>query len=129
MFLNLNPEDWEKLPYSNSTYYEKVIDEIKVDLNNGILIGRTNVENQITVEFSADEYSWQGFNPGDVLSNPISAMGWGLYSKITPEGITDNFYGISTVRVINSACETVNFKGVEFSNVEINFQEYILIIW
>lgn len=114
--LNLDPTDWEKLPYSNTTYYEKVIDEIKVDLNNGILIGRTNVENQITVEFNADQYSWwMGFD-----YNPVSVMGWGLYSKITPEQLDNEFYGISNVSVINSVCETVNFKGNEFLNVKMN---------
>jgi hypothetical protein len=117
--LNLDTTNWQKLPYSNSTYYEKVIDEIKVDLNNGILIGRTNVENQITVEFNAAQYEWQGLY-SNIQSNPISVMGWGLYSKRTPEGITNNFYGISNVKVINSFCETVNFKGEEFTNVEIN---------
>ena len=114
--LNLDPTDWEKLPYSNTTYYEKVIDEIKVDLNNGILIGRTNVENQITVEFNADQYSWwMGFD-----YNPVSVMGWGLYSKVTPEGLDNEFYGISNVSVINSVCETVNFKGGGFLNVKMN---------
>jgi hypothetical protein len=119
--LNLDPTDWEKLPYSNTTYYEKVIDEIKVDLNNGILIGRTNVENQITVEFNADQYSWwMGLWDTILKSNPIAVMGWGLYSKVTPEQLDDEFYGISNVSVINSVCETVNFKGVSFLNVEIN---------
>ena len=119
--LNLNTDDWEKLPYSNTTYYEKVIDEIKVDLNNGILIGRTNIENQIIVEFNADQYSWEmGLWSTNNNSNPIAVMGWGLYSKITPEGLTDEFYGISNVKVINSLCETVNFKGTSFINVEMD---------
>lgn len=50
--------DWEKLPYYNSPYYTIVIDNISVDWNNGIVITRTNIENQITVEFNADQYDW-----------------------------------------------------------------------
>jgi hypothetical protein len=72
--LDLDPTDWEKLPYSNTTYYQKVIDEIKVDLNNGILIGRTNIENQITVEFNTDQYEWWIGMYDTIKSNPISVF-------------------------------------------------------
>jgi hypothetical protein len=115
--------DWEKLPYYNSPYYELVIDAISVDWDNGIVIRRTNVENQITVEFNADQYWWwMGlFNYFTGLqTNPISVMGWGLYSKITPEQLDDDFYGISNLRIINSNCETVNFKGDALLNIDMD---------
>jgi hypothetical protein len=112
--------DWEKLPYYNSPYYELVIDAISVDWDNGIVITRTNVENQITVEFNADQYWWWMGLYNVIQTNPISVMGWGLYSKITPEQLDDDFYGISNVKVINSVCETVNFKGEGFLNIDMD---------
>jgi hypothetical protein len=119
--VTLNSDDWEKLPYSNTTYYELVIDEVKIDWNNGIVIGRTNIENQITVEFNADQYWWwMGIWSGNIQTNPISVMGWGLYSKITPEQLDDNFFGISNLHTINSNCETVNFKGVWLVNINMD---------
>jgi len=118
--ITLNSDDWEKLPYSNTTYYELVIDEVKVDWNNGIVIGRTNIENQITVEFNADQYWWWMGLYSDIQTNPISVMGWGLYSKITPEQLDNDFYGISNLHIINSNCETVNFKGSGLVNIDIN---------
>jgi hypothetical protein len=118
--ITLNSDDWEKLPYSNTTYYESVIDEVKVDWNNGIVIGRTNIENQITVEFNADQYWWWMGLYDDIQTNPISVMGWGLYSKITPEQLDNDFYGISNLRIINSNCETVNFKGAGVLNIDMN---------
>ncbi len=119
---NLDPTEWEKLPYSNSTWYELVVDEIKVDWNNGILVERYNPENQIRVAFNADQYNWyMGFsNFTSTSSSPISAMAWGLYSKITPEQLNGDFYGISNINVINSWCETVSFKGVGFLNIQMN---------
>jgi len=116
--ITLNSDDWEKLPYSNTTYYESVIDEVKVDWNNRIVIGRTNIENQITVEFNADQYWWWMGLYDNVQTNPISVMGWGLYSKITPEQLDGEFYGISNLRIINSNCETVNFKGAGLLNID-----------
>jgi hypothetical protein len=118
--ITLNSDDWEKLPYSNTTYYESVIDEVKVDWNNGIVIGRTNIENQITVEFNADQYWWWMGLYDDIQTNPISVMGWGLYSKITPEQLDNDFYGISNLRIINSNCETVNFKGAGVLNIDMD---------
>jgi len=118
--ITLNSDDWEKLPYSNTTYYELVIDEVKVDWNNEIVIGRTNIENQITVEFNADQYWWWMGLYSDIQTNPISVMGWGLYSKITPEQLDNGFYGISNLHIINSNCETVNFKGYEILNIDMN---------
>jgi hypothetical protein len=118
--ITLNSDDWEKLPYSNTTYYELVIDEVKVDWNNGIVIGRTNIENQITVEFNADQYWWWMELYSEIQTNPISVMGWGLYSKITPEQLDNDFYGISNLHIINSNCETVNFKGPGLVNIDIN---------
>jgi uncharacterized protein YjbI with pentapeptide repeats len=118
--ITLNSDDWEKLPYSNTTYYESVIDEVKIDWNNGIVIGRTNIENQITVEFNADQYWWWMGLYDDIQTNPISVMGWGLYSKITPEQLDDEFCGISNLHIINSNCETVNFKGAGLLNIDMD---------
>jgi len=119
--------DWEKLPYYNSPYYELVIDAISVDWDNGIVIRRTNVENQITVEFNADQYWWwMGlFNYFTGLqTNPISVMAWGLYSKVTPEQLDNDFYGISNLRIINSNCETVNFKGDALLNIDMDSSHF-----
>ena len=112
--------DWEKLPYYNSPYYELVIDAISVDWDNEIVIGRTNIENQITVEFNADQYWWWLGLYNVIQTNPISVMGWGLYSKITPEQLDNDFYGISNLRIINSNCETVNFKGAGLLNIDMD---------
>jgi hypothetical protein len=117
---NLDPTEWEKLPYSNSTWYELVVDEIKVDWNNGILVERYNPENQVRVAFNADQYQyWMGFNYTTPTTSPISAMAWGLYSKVTPEQL-NGFYGISNVNAINSICETVSFKSFDFVNINLN---------
>jgi hypothetical protein len=110
--LNLDPTNWEKLQYTDTDHYEKVIDEIKVDLSNGILIGRTNAKNQITVEFSTAYYSWEG----PTSNNPISEMGWGLYKRLN----NGNMYEINSVTSINSRCVTVNFKGRRFFNIDLN---------
>lgn len=119
--LALNSLDWVKLPYSNTTHYQKVIDLVKVDWKNGIVIGRTNAENQITVEFNADQYVyWMDFvYDTGTSASPISVMGWGIYSKVTPEQFDNRFYGISNVSAINSVCQTVNFKGGSFLNMSL----------
>ena len=110
--LNLDSTNWEKLPYSNSTWYELVVDEIKVDWNFGILIERYNPENQVRVAFNANEYYWNGLYNA-VQCSPISVMAWGLYSRYA-EGLGGDYYGIGSVEVINSYCETVSFKGIIF---------------
>jgi hypothetical protein len=124
--ITLNSADWEKLPYSNTDHYEKVIDEVKIDWSNKIVIGRTNVENQITVEFATDLFWWQGYYNFDnnLITNPISMMGWGIYSKITPEGEDNEIYGIIGVKVINSLLTLVNFKGVDASTLDLSFSSY-----
>lgn len=110
--------DWVKLPYSNTNYYEKVIDPIDIDWSNDLIIGRYNPENQIEVTFSSPAVSWWN---GLLVDNrsPIAAFGWGLYSKVL-SGIDFLFYGISGVHAKDSLIETVNFKSVGFINVQSN---------
>ncbi len=129
--MDLDGSNWTKLPYSNATWYELVIDEIKVDWNNGIIVERYNAENQIRVSFNADSFAFS-LALNQFLTNlflpsrsPISATAWGLYSKVTPEGINTGFYGISNLEVINSWVETVNFKGVYMQNNKFSESYYV----
>jgi len=122
--VELNSIDWEKIPYSNTTWYEKAIDEIKVDWNNGIVVERYNPENQIRVAFNPDQYSWwvgfESINSFGIKLSPISAICWGLYSKVTPEQLDNNFYGISNIEAINSPVDLINFRGSVLVNLYCN---------
>lgn len=116
----LNALDWSKLPYSNTTYYQKVIDEIEVDWDNGIVVARRNAANNITVKFDASSYWAQGLNSTYILPafgyNPIAYISWGLYGS-TSNILSGNIYGISNITAINSIIETVNFKGKALLNI------------
>jgi len=115
--------DWVKLPFANTTYYTMVIDEIKVDWTYGILVERYNAENQIRVAFTGAQCGfWMSmwyWAYGTPSYSPISQMAWGLYSKVVT-GIDNDFYGISNLEIIDSACETVNFKGAGIVNLTMN---------
>jgi hypothetical protein len=114
--LNLDLNNWDKIPYSNLDYYDKVIDEVSVDYPRDYLSVRKNVENNIEVYSSA---SVAVYNNGNQFHS-ISVMAWGLYSKVADVNISGSnmldydISGIHNLCVINSYCETVNFKGNYF---------------
>ncbi len=120
--LNLDSTNWEKLPYSNSTWYELVVDEIKVDWNYGILVERCNPENQVIVSFNTNDYYYYGLYD-TVKCSPISLMAWGLYSKYAEYG--NNYYGIGNVEVVNSFFQTVSFKGNQLARISMINWSYI----
>jgi hypothetical protein len=120
---NLDPTNWEKLPYSNPNYYDKVIDIIEVDYLRDYMTGRKNIENNIEVISSSSLQMW---NIGTTNFHPISVMAWGLYSRIADldeggtNGLDNEIGGLYNVSVINSYAETVSFKGVGFYDVEVH---------
>ena len=137
--------DWLKIPYLDdngdvSIWYNRVIDEIRVDWNYGIIIERYNSKHDVKVSFTADLYKniqYNVFNAGFVTCvypwsssslgcvNPISAMGWGIYSKLNATS-NDNFIGLGIQKVsVNSGfASTINFKGRIFANNTFNYSFY-----
>jgi hypothetical protein len=98
--LNLDSTNWEKLPYSNTTYYQKVIDYIEADFTEDVVLRRVDRLNNIDVNFSPTvNYD----SPS--LFHPIAVMCWGN-SDFLNLRLTD-------IEIINSFCELVNFKGSE----------------
>lgn len=116
--------DWRKIKYSEKIgtdpVYKVVIDEIKVDWNNGVLIERYNVENNVKVSFNLDYYA-TGILPFVFTTrNPIAYMGFGLYPQFANDCSVNNAYGIFNVECVDSIVEAVSFRGTGFFNLKWN---------
>jgi len=117
----LDGTDWLKLPYSNVTHYNKIIDEIKVDWTNGILIERYNADNQILAKYDPSQYSWWINETQLYLKyNPIVGIPFGLYSDVLFAETNNYFLGISNLKIVNSRCELINFKGDLAINISLD---------
>jgi len=116
--------DWRKIKYSEKIgtdpVYKVVIDEIKVDWNNGVLIERYNVENNVKVSFNLDYFGVNMLPFVLTTRNPIAYMGFGLYPQFANDCSVNNAYGIFNVECVDSIVEAVNFKGTGFYNLKWN---------
>lgn len=101
--------DWSKLPYTNTTYYNQVVDEIKVDWDYGIIVERRNAANDINVKWTPQLWENEGYDAENI--NPIAVIPWGNYADV----ISGYDYGVATLSVIDSYAEFVNFKGTNLS--------------
>lgn len=109
--ITLDSTNWVKLPYSNTTYYTKVVDEIKVDWQHGVVTERTNTAYNISVKWSLSCYATLSYY--DLRINPISVIPWGLYGGTT----VDNYqFGMSSLTVNDGYVDLINFKGVSLTN-------------
>lgn len=109
--ITLNTADWLKLPYSNATYYTKVVDEIKVDWQFGVVTERTNSAYNISVKWSLSCYATLSYY--DLRINPISVIPWGLYGGTT---VNNYQFGMSSLTVNDGYVDLINFKGVSLTN-------------
>lgn len=104
--------DWVKLEYSSVTYYNKVIDEISVDWSIGMVVGRRNAANNISVSWTSEYYYWDGYYNGN--TNPVALIPWGLYGDV----LNNNTYGMAKLSVTDTYAELINFKGIQLvSNI------------
>jgi hypothetical protein len=110
--LNLDSTNWEKLPYSNTTYYQKVIDYIEADFTEDVVLRRVDRLNNVDVFFSLTFEDNEGFN-----FHPISVMCWGNSNSIRGR-LTD-------IKVEKSYVEFINFKGDENYNNSIKNWSFI----
>lgn len=118
--ITLSP-DWSKIPYSNDSWYFRIYDEINVDWINGIIVGRTNIDNNIKVEWTSFGYYNQGYFSLQI--NPIAIIPFGIYGLVN-NGDTN---GVSTLSVIESYADFINFKGVVLTNNQIINNSFITI--
>ena len=114
--------EWIEIPF-NATDYNVYIDEIQYDFGNDMIIYRkdryNNVvsgSNQVFVEFESP----YGYNYG----NPIKDFQWGCAQD---NFNTDDYLyvGIQSNQVIDSYCETLNFRGKYFWFNSLENQSYI----
>jgi hypothetical protein len=106
--LNLDSTNWEKIPYSNTTYYQKVIDYIEADFTEDVVLRRVDRLNNIDVLFSATLHYDKGF-----VYHPISVMCWGN-SDFLNLRLTD-------IQINDSYCEFINFKGFRNYSNKLDF--------
>lgn len=98
--------DWDKLPYTATNYYELVTDEVSVDWNIGMIVGRRNAANKVSVQWTAEHWRWEAYYNNPPV-NPVALVPWGLYSDV-PNG---DEQGIADLTIIDTTSDLINFKG------------------
>lgn len=116
-YLNLN-SNWEKIPYSNTTYYDLVIDYIEYDWANDWIVRRRQAEPVIDIIFPFQFWN----SPENIMGvqfHGISVAQWGnKYSKDTELG--------SGLVIANDAyVEFVNFKGRQLLGFNLNNYSFV----
>ena len=104
--------DWQKIQYTSTTNYHKVIDYIEYDYDTDWLVRRKDIQNNIDVITPFETY-WANIDN----KHPISVTQWG---NSTPySAITGNSYniGLSNVFINDAYFETINFKGKHIYNL------------
>ena len=100
--------EWEKLPYSDTSAYNKVIDYIEYDFDNDFITRRRDEVGAIDVEYKLrNAYIEEWDNYG----HPIAIMQWGNYGETAD---IDIYYypGTSHITVSGeSIFNCINFKG------------------
>ena len=100
--------EWEKLPYSDTSAYNKVIDYIEYDFDNDFITRRRDEVGAIDVEYklrNANIEEWDNYG------HPIAIMQWGNYGETAD---IDIYYypGTSHITVSGeSIFNCINFKG------------------
>lgn len=109
--LTLNSLDWEKIPYTDTDQYTKVIDEIEYDFANDWIQRRTSGTIDVFFPYTywnSPENNW-GVYSGmfSVTKHAISATQWGnpLYDN------NGTVYGVGLITLNDAYFETINFKG------------------
>ena len=100
--LNLDSAEWQKIPY-DTVNYNRVLDTIEYDVLEDMIIRRYEVESSNDVVFN--KISLDYFNDGRYNYNAISVFQFGNafdFSLIK---------GMSNIKVTNSVCENINFRG------------------
>ena len=106
--LNLNTNDWVKIPFSSSSDYNVVYDEISFDINNDWIDRRYETGSENEVSETKIDYDFFGF-----AYPSISVFMWGnKYNTTLGVGLRLN-------KIKNSYCETVDFRGGSFYSNEL----------
>jgi hypothetical protein len=100
--ITLDSTNWEKLSYSDTDWYEKVIDLIEVDFENDYLISRRSVKPNIEVK----NLKFSAYLVLDItnLVHPIAVMQWS-------NNVTTPLYMTYNISSNESYFETINLKG------------------
>lgn len=117
--------EWEKIPYSNDTYYVKVLDEIEYDFANDWIQRRTSGTIDIFFPYAywhSAENNWfalSGFF--SVTIHAISATQWGNPFR----DLEGDLYGVGLITANDAYLETINFKGKVLLGVTANHYSLI----
>ena len=102
--LNLDG-NWNVIPYTDTTQYNTVWDEIKYDYSNDLIIYRKDVANNV-VSTSKGNEDYNSDNYGGYPS--IAILQWGnSYDYYSGKGVGEN-------TVDGAYCENINFSGNAF---------------
>ena len=104
--LNLDTDNWTKVPFTDDTLYKTVWNEIKYDYYNDLIIYRADhVNNIVNTSYGNDVYNNDNFSPYSC----IAVFQWGNHY--------DSAYGVGLEQnlVDGAYCECVNFTGSIFA--------------
>lgn len=108
----LNSEDWELVPYSNTTAYRLVADAIKYDCEHNMIVGRREEAGDNEVSCTWD---WaENFDRG----NPVKGFQWGNGFNVYRSK------GVGMQRIHNGYNGNINFRGMLQTDIAINNFSY-----
>lgn len=117
--------EWEKIPYSNDTYYVKVLDEIEYDFANDWIQRRTSGTIDIFFPYAywhTSENNWVALSGNfSVTIHAISATQWGNPFR----DLEGDLYGVGLITANDAYIETINFKGKVLLGVTANHYSLI----
>src|SRR5690554_2283748 len=106
--LNLNG-DWEKIPYTDEDYYNRVVDYIEYDIDNDVITRRYDNVNEIDVISTFYDIYFLS-NIWWLTFSPISLMQWG--NDLIIDLSTYDSVGVGNISVKHTSfAELINFKG------------------
>lgn len=127
--LTLNSEDWTKVPYSNTTHYNKVLDEIEYDYANDWIQRRTSGTIDIFFPYTywnSSENNWSALSGSfSVDIHGISACQWGNVLREDGDGV----WGVGLILANDAYIECINFKGKIMLGVTANHYSSIYSIY
>lgn len=113
--LNLNG-DWEKIPYTDEDYYNRVVDYIEYDIQNDVITRRYDKVNNIDVSSGLYDIS---FYMLWVDLSAISLMQWG--NDLYLDNVSYDSVGVGNISVKHTSIfELINFKGEFIKNVTLD---------
>lgn len=110
-FISLDPEDWAVQPYTDSTLYNCVWDEVEYDLQNDFITSRYEAFNNNLVN-NASKTFWFYCE-----INPIQSFKWGSFNEFGPTvadcRVVDSYFGcLNTISGNISSVELTNFSWI-----------------